>query len=292
MNIDYICEFPVLAETCNFMDAAEQLFISQSSLSRHLKSLEEELGVPLFDRSTRHVKLNRFGQLFLPYAKQIAAIRYEYVTAIGNAVNAEHGNIRIGSIPMMSQYGITDVIMRFRQENPRFALDVIEADSNQLTKMLRSNQCDMAFIREWDDRDNEFNKIRYTTDTLCALLPPNHSLNTEKVLHMEQLKNEPLILLAKDTFMYSLCVKECQKAGYVPQVVFTGHRAENIVELVRKGMGIALLTRRPTLHLIKEGITLLDIEPRVTTSINLAYSKSHPLSTGGRHFLELLMSGT
>ena len=140
MEIDYICEFSVLAETCNFLEAADQLFISQSSLSRHLKTLEKELGVPLFDRTTRSVTLNGFGQLFLPYARQIAAIRYEYTTAIGNAVNAEHGNIRIGSIPVMTQYRITDVMMRFRQENPRFTLDVIEADSNQLTKMLRSNQ--------------------------------------------------------------------------------------------------------------------------------------------------------
>lgn len=292
MEIDYICEFSVLAETCNFLEAADQLFISQSSLSRHLKTLEKELGVPLFDRTTRSVTLNGFGQLFLPYARQIAAIRYEYTTAIGNAVNAEHGNIRIGSIPVMSQYRITDVMMRFRQENPRFTLDVIEADSNQLTKMLRSNQCDLAFIREWDDRDNEFNKVRYTTDTLSALLPPNHPLSREKVLHLEQLKAEPLILLGKDTFMYSLCVQECRKAGFVPQVVFTGHRAENIVDLVRKGMGIALLTRQPTLRLIGDDIVLLDIEPRVTTTISLAYSKVHPLSIGSRHFIELVKSST
>ncbi len=292
MDINYICEFAVLAETCNFMEAADQLFISQSSLSRHLKSLEEDLGAPLFDRTTRSVTLNSLGQTFLPYAKQIAAIRYDYTTAVGNAISQEHGSIRIGSIPVMAQYGITDVIMRFRQENPRFTMDVMEADSNQLTKMLRSNQCDIAFIREWDDRDNEFNKVRYTTDTLSALLPPTHPLTREKVIHLEQLKTEPLILLGKDTFMYSLCVQECRKAGFIPQVVFTGHRAENIVDLVRKGMGIALLTKQPTLRLIGNDIVLLDIVPHITTTISLAYPKAHTMSNGCKQFVELVKAIT
>ena len=288
MEIDYICEFAVLAETCSFSEAAEQLFISQSALSRHLRALEADLGAPLFDRTTRSVTLNSTGQLFLPYARQIASIRYEYTTAIGNAVSGEHGNIRIGSIPVMNSYGITDAMLRFRTENPRFTLDVMEADSNQLTKMLRSNQCDLAFIREWDDRDNEFNKVRFTTDHLAALLPPHHRLAGETVMHLPQLKGEPLILLGKDTFMYSLCVQECRKAGFIPQVVFTGHRAENIIDLVRKGMGIALLTKRPMLPLVGDDIVMLDVEPRITTTISLAYSKVHPLSIGSRHFIELI----
>ena len=288
MDLNYIREFVVLANTCNYMEAAEQLFISQSALSRHIKNLEEELGVSLFDRSTRSVTLNAFGMLFLPYARQMAALHHEYTTALGNALNAEHDNIRIGSIPMMSHYGITDVMVRFRKENPRFTLDVIEGDSNQLTKMLRSNQCSLAFIREWDDLDNEFNKVRFTTDNLGAFLPKSHPLAREKVLHLDQLKGEPLILLGKDTFMYSLCMQSCKNAGFVPNVVFTGYRAENIVDLVCKGMGIALLTKKPTRPLMNDALVVLDIEPRIVTPISLAYSKTHPLDVGSKHFLELV----
>lgn len=288
MDLNYIREFVVLANTCNYMEAAEQLFISQSALSRHIKNLEEELGVSLFDRSTRSVTLNAFGMLFLPYARQMAALHHEYATALGNALNAEHGNIRIGSIPTMSHYGITDVMVRFRKENPRFTLDVIEGDFNQLTKMLRSNQCSLAFIREWDDLDNEFNKVRFTTDNLGAFLPKSHPLAREKVLHLDQLKGEPLILLGKDTFMYSLCMQSCKNAGFVPNVVFTGYRAENIVDLVCKGMGIALLTKKPTRPLMNDALVVLDIEPRIVTPISLAYSKTHPLDVGSKHFLELV----
>ena len=138
MEIEYICEFVVLAETCNYMEAADRLFVSQSALSRHIKALEEELKVQLFDRSTRKVSLSPFGSLFLPYARQIASTRYAYEAAIAGALKAEHGNIRLGTIPVMSQYGITDLIMRFRQENPGFSMDIIEGDTLELTRMRSS----------------------------------------------------------------------------------------------------------------------------------------------------------
>lgn len=280
----------MLAETQNFLEAADKLFISQSALSRHLKALEEELGVPLFDRTTRKVSLNRFGQLFLPYAKAISRTRYEYTTAFGNALRSEHGSVRIGSIPVMAQYGITDIFVKFQRENANFSLDIVEADSNQLVRMLRSNQCDFAFLRESDDREDEFNKILFTTDSLAALVPQDHPLAKANVLRLDQLKNEPLMLLARDTSMYALCIQECRRAGFEPQVVFTGHRAENIIDLVVKGMGIALLMKKPVMYLSKGNMAVIDIEPRVITSINLAYPKIASMNVAARHFLEMVKS--
>ena len=78
MELSYIREFVVLAETGNYLEAADALFIAQSSLSRHIKSIELDLGSPLFDRTTRKVVLNGFGQAFLPYAKKMVEIQEEY----------------------------------------------------------------------------------------------------------------------------------------------------------------------------------------------------------------------
>lgn len=290
MDIDHICEFVVLAEAESFLDAADKLFISQSTLSRHIKALEEELGVAVFDRTTRKVALNRYGQLFLPYAKTISRTRYEYTTAFNNALRSEHGSVRVGSIPVMAQYGITDVLVKFQRGNPNYSLDIIEADSNHLAKLLRSDQIDLAFVREDDDTGGEFNKVLFTTDSLAALVPLGHPLAKAPALHMAQLRSEPLLLLAKDTTMHALCLRECHRAGFEPQVVFTGHRAENIVDLAIKGMGIALLMKKPILQLCKDQLAVIDIEPRITTSIKLAYPKSGQMSGAARHFLEMVKS--
>jgi len=74
VDLRYVSEFRVLAETGNFLDAASDLDISQSTLSRHIQSLEAELGARLFTRSTRRVSLSEYGGVFLPYAKQLLEI--------------------------------------------------------------------------------------------------------------------------------------------------------------------------------------------------------------------------
>ena len=81
MEIEYIKEFVVLAETENYLEAAESLFISQSTLSKHIKIIEKELDVQLFDRTTRKVHLNKYGKMFLKYAKEISHLQYLYKTA-------------------------------------------------------------------------------------------------------------------------------------------------------------------------------------------------------------------
>lgn len=288
MDINYICEFSVLAETCSYMEAADQLFISQSALSRHIKTLEEDLGVQLFDRSTRKVSLSRYGAVFLPFARQIAATRYEYETALAAAQNACHGNIRIGTIPVMSHYQITDLLADFQKNNVGFTLDVVEGDSTELIRLLRSGQCDLAFLREGEEDTGEFNIIHYDTDQLAAFIPKSHPFARQSFIRIEQLRNEPLMFLSKNTFMYSLCVETCKKAGFTPNVVLTTRRAANMLDLVRKGMGIALLSRRPTIPLMTDDIAAIDIEPRIITNINLAYPKNLQLSEGVKQFIRLV----
>mgnify|MGYP000853090719 CR=1 FL=1 len=288
MEIDYIREFVVLAETGNFLEAAEKLFISQSSLTRHIQSLEKDLGTSVFDRTTRKVTLNYFGKLFLQYAKEISRIQYEYTTAFYNEMQGVQGKVKVGSIPIMIPYKITDVLSQFQRENSAFSLDVIEADSLDLVKMLRTGQCDFAFIRESDDSDNEFNKLSYAKDTLVALMPQHHFLSDRNSLELSLLSHEPLLLLANDTFMHSLCIAECRNAGFEPRISFTGHRAENIIDLVSKGMGTALLMKRASSSLIKPGVVVVNIEPSIGSAISLAYLKNTTMTEAAKHFLNLV----
>ena len=291
MEITYICEFVTLAETCNYMEAADRLFISQSALSRHIKALEEDLEVQLFDRSTRKVSLSRFGALFLPYAKQIAATRFEYESAISTEKKADHGSIRIGSIPVMSQYHITDLLADFQKENPAVSMDVIEGDSVELMRLLRSGQCDLAFLREGQECTDEFNIVHFDSDQMTAIMSVKHPLARRSFIPIELLRNEPLILLSQNTYMYSICIDACKKAGFTPQVALTMHRASNMLDLARKGMGIVLLNRKPIRSALTEDLVAIDIEPRIITNIDLAYPKNRKLSPGARRFIDMVNIG-
>ena len=87
MDINHVREFIVLAQTGNFMEAAEILFSTQSTLSKHIKNLETEMGVSLFERTTRKVVINKYGQLFLPIAKQIVELQDQYTALLQSHLN-------------------------------------------------------------------------------------------------------------------------------------------------------------------------------------------------------------
>ena len=290
MDIDYIHEFVVLVDTGNYMEAADKLFLTQSSLTRHIQKLEADLGVLLFDRSTRHIELNKYGNLFMPYARQISQLQKEYTTTFCNELNRERGTIRIGAIPVMAQYQITDILARFQQENRNFMLDIQEADSLKLIQMLRDEEIDFAVIRESDDASSAFCKIPITQDTLAALMPAGHPLAVKDHIELKQLYRDSFLLLGRDTFMYSLCVRECRSAGFEPHIAFTSNRVDNIIGLVSKGMGVGLLTKRPVMSANHSEIAVVDILPAITTTISLAYLPGKKLTAPQQQLVKIFES--
>lgn len=291
MELEHLRDFVMLAETRSFAGTAERLFTTQSTISKHIKALENELGAPLFNRTSRHVELNEFGQLFLPYAEKMLQIQYEYTTAFYNQLENKKSTLSIGSIPVMAQYGITDVIVQFRNENKNFKINVIEAETEELMTHLREDHCELAFVREGEKASDEFATIPYYTDTLVALLPHTHPLSGSNSITLKELMREDFVLLKEKTFLYELCLTACEKSGFTPNVVFTGHRLENILDFVAKGMGISLLMERQTLHYQPDFVSIVPITPAITSNINLIYRKDRKLSIAAQHFVDCVLHG-
>ena len=297
MELNHIREFIALSKTENYLEAAENLFISQSSLSKHIKSLELELGVSLFDRTTRKVRLSEAGKVFLPYAQQIIDLQHQGKTSLMNLMEEEEQSLSIGTIPIMVPYGITDLILGFKQDNVRINLSIVEDEALKLKQKLREGACDLAFIRRTPDEvvapedSADFIIQSFTTDYLVAVLPNNHPLANQAVIDLAEVKNEQFLFLPPESLLHHLSLQACQEAGFTPNVTYTGNRAENIIDLVSKGIGISLLMAKPiayinTQHLVK----LVPVIPYVETEIVICYKKNAPLSKAASHFLEFIFN--
>lgn len=285
MELNYIRHFVVLAETGNYLEAADILFMAQSSLSRHIKSIEDDLGAPLFDRTTRKVVLNDFGKAFLPYAKKIVEIQDEYNKVLHNCLNEVTSTLTVASIPAMVNYNITDVLAGFQREHPEYKLNIVEADSTQIFKMIEENRCECGFARDADGLFHELRQIEFASDHLVAVLSPDHPLAQNDFLTLEMLEGETFLFLNKNTTMYSICYNACRKAGFEPDVGFTGLRGENLIDLAARGMGVALLTKKPIEHLAGDRVALVDVVPKVATTINLVYPAKGKLSDALKKFI-------
>jgi DNA-binding transcriptional LysR family regulator len=285
MEINYMREFVVLAQTGNFMEAADILYSSQSTLSKHIKSLETELGVPLFDRTTRKVVISKYGQIFLPYAQKITELQDQYIAVLKSNLETDRETLNLGSIYGLAQYKITDALVRFKKSRPQSTLNVLQSSSRDLKEMLRQRKCDLAFIRDIEDPEEEFIKLPYVTDTIVAVLPITHPLADQKTIPLQMLANENFLLEVPDTMPYRLSVKACELSGFEPKVAITNIDREYLIDLVSKGMGVSLILKEFLLHLSYPKIAIVEITPSVSTRIDLCYLKGTELSDAAKHFI-------
>ncbi|MGM9593967.1 MAG: LysR family transcriptional regulator [Candidatus Onthomonas sp.] len=299
MEIGYFKEFVILAETQNYWAAAERLFIGQSSLSKHIKTMEKQLGAPLFERTSRKVELTEFGKLMLPYAQSVARIQYEYESAAFNYVNQENEPLNIGTIPVIAHYNITDILIQFQLNHPTVQVNVQEADTLIVREWLLERKCNLAIFRdstaylEHDpDKESQLVKIPYCHDRLMAVLPPDHPLAHEQQLELSQLATEYFALIQQGTMPYMLCMRACREAGFTPQVVFASHSLEAILDMVRKGSCVALLFSNHVSFPHKmtfddnPPFVTVPIVPEIQTTVCLSYLKNAALTPAAVHFID------
>ena len=248
MNTENLKEFIVLAETKNFWEASERLYMNQSTLSKHIKNLENEFGVNLFTRTTRRVELTNYGQIFLPYAKSIVHSEFEGLSAIRRMRNIENGLLTIGVIPSMPQYHITQFLAEFQKQYPQTTVRITEDDPINLTSYLETEKCELIFNRE--DKatfernflnDKHIIRIPYMKDYLIALVPAHHPLSAAKSVTLQQLKTERFCFIKEGSLMYQIAMDACQNANFIPDIIFTSHRIDSILDMVANQNCVALL---------------------------------------------------
>ena len=147
MEIRYLKDFLVVAETQNFLEAAAILFCSQATLTKHIQRLELELGLKLFDRTTRKVSITKHGEMLLPYAQEITDLNERLTELVREAKNESQQTLTIGSIPALAQYNITELLVSFKKMNPQATINVIQAGSEELEDLLRQKNSDWQLNR-------------------------------------------------------------------------------------------------------------------------------------------------
>ena len=293
MDIQQFEEFTSLVETCSFQKTAELTNVSQSALTKHIQKMEEELGVTFFDRSKRSVKTNKFSKAFYPYAKRILELYREGGSALTSLTNQDKWALRIAYSPGSARYGVIELLSEFARENPQFSLQ--SQESHQLAELLHNRQADFAFATEEVMPGHQMNQIIYKTDALAVVLPLDHPLAGEKLLSLNQIRNEKFILHVKPDGAPHLESRKfldyCAEKGVTPEVCAQSSFTSNISRMVNQKQGIAVMNRY---QFPGEGVAVAvaDFQPRIETCIYMIYLNNARLSAPARSFLNDLIQKT
>jgi LysR family transcriptional regulator, transcription activator of glutamate synthase operon len=285
MDVYSFQEFLVLTEIKNFSEAADQLSVSESSLSRHIKALEKELGVSLFNRTSRSVELSQYGQIFLPYAMQFVKLQQNYTQQLKEVSEQYKTTIIVGT-----EYYINDLLFKFHTYNNSIAINSIDFGHgpHELSNMLRLGMCDLAFLINLEDPENEFVVLPFEVDRYIAVLPLSHPLRWRKVLALNELAKDDFISFKRKNFGDTGIKNLCRQAGFEPRIALTADVGSAIADLVKEGMGVSILQKKTLTKMNPGGIAMVDIEPESRINVYLCYRRNAKLSTATVSFIDYI----
>ena len=275
-----------VAEVGSFSTAAEDLYISQSSLSKQIIALEQELGFQLFDRSKRKIALTPAGNAFVLHAREIDEA-YRAMMAELREYRARP-SLAIVAIPVIAQYGIASHVAEFRSKHPDIDLALEEREASTILPALDNHQFDLAFVR-----DNYLDKTGYVVreiarDRFCVVASNQHRFAGRSSMALAELANENFVMFDKGTVVHELAVDACRSAGFEPRIFYSSLRIESILGLVASNAGVALMMERVVDYHRHPEVVVIALEESIASSVVLVAPKAGKQAWPARVFVEFM----
>lgn len=287
MNIKQIQYFLSIAETGSFSVAADNLYISQSSLSKQIIALEKNLDVQLFDRSKRKVSLTEAGNTFHKHAQNFNELYKSMVVEIGEFRNTQP-TLSIAAIPVIAQYGITAYIAKFRAAYPDINLVLEEREASTVLPALIQNKYDLAFVRDYGVDTEQFSTLEVVTDKLMVAVSKSHPLADRETVSLSELSNENFIMFNKGTLVYELAINACRSAGFEPRVFYSTLRGASIIGLVASNSGIAVMMEKVLNYYRRPDVIAIPLKETFTSKIVITHIKEKKLSKPAKMFIRFI----
>lgn len=242
MTIQQIKYFLVLANELHFWKTSEKVFISQSALSRQIQALENEMGMTLFERDKRNVKLTDAGKFLQKHwtntineLDQIHRQAKKIDEGVSGFVSISYpGSIAFKFLP--------NFLETLNQNLPDLKLELIEPTDASHENLLLNYEIDIAFSRDHIQHIN-INSLKLQTEPICLVVPDNHWLDTVELKNLNDLKDEKFIIagLHQKTFFASLLRTFFDRNNFQPKTIIESDFGGMILNLVSKGIGISIL---------------------------------------------------
>lgn len=287
MELRHIEYFVAVAEELSFTRAAERLSIAQSPVSQQVKKLERELGVELFERTTRSVQLTDAGRIFYHDCTALLAASRQAIESAQLAGRGHLGRLNLAFTGSATYELMPLLVSAYKQRFPNVKLEI---RSEMLTPPqvdgLLDGSISVGLLRPPIARQGLVHEI-LRHEPLVVLLPVSHPLASKVRLDLTDLADEMFVSYPSSppSSVYQAATMACQQAGFSPRVVQEVAETATLVALVAAGLGVALAPA-PVRHLRVNGVTHRPLAGRtVTVPLAIAY-KEGPVSPLVRGYLE------
>ncbi|MBE8590400.1 LysR family transcriptional regulator [Pseudomonas sp. MAFF 301449] len=286
MNLRTLRAFVEVVRQGGFSQAADVVSLTQSSVSKAIKTLEDELGMPLLNRLGHRNELTAAGEIAYSRALVLLAEHNDLVAEINDLRGLKRGVLRIGLPPVGCGVLFATMFATYRSRYPDIDIELTEYGSKRLRECLDAGEVDLAALLLPIDEGFDYQPVR--NEPLMAVLPISHPLAQRKRIDFSDLADSPFILFEAGFALNAKILAACERKGVQPRVAARSGQIDFIVDLVSAGLGAAFLPRMLAHKHQHPGIALIPLdEPHTDWHIALAWRASAHLPPAARAWLEL-----
>jgi len=253
--------FVEVAEREHMTEAADHLHVAQSAVSLQIAKLEDELGVMLFERVGRNLKLTDIGKTFLVHVKKaLQAIDYAK-EKVDQYLDPEHGTVKIGYPSSFVNHLLPTIISNFKVIHPTVSFHLRQGSYAYLSKAVKSGDINISFLGPTPPEDSDIRVDILFSEKFSALVPLLHPLADRDHIQLSELKEEDFVLFSEGYILRKIAIDACKGAGFFPRITSEGEDIDAIKGLVSAGIGVSILPEN----------TLINNIPRMTKKIPISY---------------------
>lgn len=286
MELRTLRAFAEVVRQGGFSQAAKVVFATQSTVSKAVKQLEDELGVPLLDRIGHRSSLTAAGEIVYRRALRMLAERDDLLVELDDLQGLRRGTLRLGLPPIGSSTLFAPLFAIYRARYPRIDIRLVEHGSDRLEEILRAGEIELAASLLPVSEDFDWQELR--RDPLVALLAAGHPLAQRESVTLLDLGEVPFLLFEAGFALNRILLDACRRHGFEPTIAAQSSQIDFLVELAATGVGVAFLPRMIAAQRFGSVTRVLLAEPQTDWDFAMIWRRGAYLSQAARAWLALV----
>ncbi|MBP6166085.1 MAG: LysR family transcriptional regulator [Aeromonas sp.] len=286
MDIRALRYFVELVREKSFTRASEKLFVTQPTISKMIRNMEEELGQPLLNREGHSFTLTDSGQVLFAHGQLILAQMQQLEAELADLQSLQHGRLALG-IPPMVGHVYADLIRAYRSRYPKVELSIVEYGGRRIEQAVLEGELDLAITMLPTREEGVLSALELDCYPIQVVLPDLPRWRGDSEIRLADLQEEPFLLYTQAFTLSERLEQACQQAGFVPQVAARSSQWDFLTAMVRSGMGVAFLPEPICRRLTPDGLVLRPLLPELSWRLGVIWPAKRYLSRTAEAWLAL-----
>ncbi|WP_105901633.1 LysR family transcriptional regulator [Vibrio gangliei] len=286
MDIKALRYFVELIQQQSFTRASESLFVTQPTISKMIKNLEQSVSQPLIHREGRRFWLTEAGEIVYARALQILESMEQMQSELDDLNQLQRGHLRLG-IPPMVGHLYASLIRSFKQRYPNIELTIVEYGGKRIEQALLHGELDVAMTMLEEQARPEFTQLPLDSYPVHAIVPNSQHWQKQTQVKWKDLEHEPFYIYTKEFTLSEYIHQRCLQVGFNPQVSARSSQWDFLVALVKSGNGVTFLPE-PLCHRVKDdGVLVKPMVHSMDWSLGLIWHAERYVPKAAEAWIEL-----